>query len=55
MILQWGRHGSKIIDLQGKMVTPGLIDSHLHLSGVAFNLLDLDLIGVNQKLKCLIK
>lgn len=37
MILQWGRTGSNIVDLQGKMVTPGLIDSHLHLSGVAFN------------------
>ncbi|MFL6560046.1 MAG: amidohydrolase, partial [Bacillus sp. (in: firmicutes)] len=49
MILQWGRNGSKTIDLQGKMVTPGLIDSHLHLSGVAFNFLDLDLTGVKSK------
>ena len=32
MILQWGRKESKIIDLQGKMVIPGMIDSHLHLS-----------------------
>ncbi|MDQ0200147.1 amidohydrolase [Neobacillus ginsengisoli] len=49
MVLQWGRFGSDIIDLQGKMVTPGLIDSHLHLSGVAFNFLDLDLTGVKSK------
>ncbi|MEH7085209.1 amidohydrolase [Neobacillus drentensis] len=49
MILQWGRTGSNIVDLQGKMVTPGLIDSHLHLSGVAFNFLDLDLTGVKSK------
>ncbi len=49
MMLQWGRHGSEIIDLQGNMVTPGMIDSHLHLSGVAFNLLELDLIGVTSK------
>lgn len=49
MVLQWGSGGSKIIDLQGKMVTPGLIDSHLHLSGVAFNFLDLDLTGVKSK------
>ena len=49
MILQWGRHGSKIVDLQGKMVTPGMIDSHLHLSGVAFNILDLNLVGVTSK------
>ena len=55
MMLQWGRHGSEIIDLQGNMVTPGMIDSHLHLSGVAFNLLELDLIGLPQKTKCLIK
>ena len=49
MILQWGRHESNVIDLQGKTATPGMIDSHLHLSGVAFNLLDLDLIGVTSK------
>lgn len=49
MILQWGKHDSTIIDLQGKMATPGMIDSHLHLSGVAFNLLDLDLVGVTSK------
>lgn len=49
MILQWGKVGSTIIDLQGNMVTPGLIDSHLHLSGVAFNFLDLDLTGVTSK------
>lgn len=49
MILQWGRKGTNIIDLQGKMVTPGLIDSHLHLSGVAFHFLDLDLTGIKSK------
>lgn len=49
MMLQWGRPGKKIVDLQGKMVTPGLIDSHMHLSGVAFNLLDVDLVGVTSK------
>ncbi|WP_026567252.1 amidohydrolase [Bacillus sp. UNC41MFS5] len=49
MILQWGRMGANIVDLQGKMATPGLIDSHLHLSGVAFNFLDLDLTGVKSK------
>ncbi|MEH7504458.1 amidohydrolase [Neobacillus drentensis] len=55
MNLQWGRNGSNIIDLQGKMVTPGLIDSHLHLSGVAFNILDLDLTGVKSKSEMLNK
>lgn len=55
MIVQWGRHGSKIIDLQGKMVTPGMIDSHMHLSGVAFNILELNLIGVTSKSEMLHK
>ncbi|HEY2422001.1 MAG TPA: amidohydrolase [Neobacillus sp.] len=49
MLLQWGRSEAKVVDLQGKMVTPGLIDSHLHLSGIAFNFLDLDLTGVQSK------
>ncbi|WP_045516764.1 amidohydrolase [Neobacillus niacini] len=49
MSLQWGRTEASEIDLQGKMVTPGLIDSHLHMSGVAFNFLDLDLTGVTSK------
>jgi predicted amidohydrolase YtcJ len=55
MSLQWGRNGSKMIDLQGRMVTPGLIDSHLHLSGVAFHFLDLDLTGVKSKSEMLEK
>ena len=55
MTLQWGRAGSKIVDLQRKMVTPGLIDSHLHMSGVAFNFLDLDLTGVKSKAEMLDK
>lgn len=55
MTLQWGRSGSKIIDLQNKMVTPGMVDSHLHLSGVAFNILDLNLIGVTSKSEMLTK
>jgi predicted amidohydrolase YtcJ len=55
MNLQWGRAEAKIIDLDGKMVTPGLIDSHLHLSGVAFNFLDLDLTGVKSKSEMLDK
>lgn len=49
MNLQWGRNHATIIDLNGKVVTPGLIDSHLHLSGVAFHFLDLNLTGVRSK------
>ena len=55
MSLQWGRAGSTFVDLQGKMVTPGLIDSHLHMSGVAFNFLDLNLTGVKSKSEMLDK
>ncbi|WP_019120660.1 amidohydrolase [Brevibacillus massiliensis] len=55
MVLQWGRAGSRIIDLQGKMATPGLIDSHLHLSGVALHFLDLNLTGVKSKREMLDK
>ncbi|MDF2856020.1 MAG: hydrolase [Neobacillus sp.] len=55
MNLQWGDTGSKYVDLQGKMVTPGLIDSHLHMSGVAFNFLDLNLAGVTSKSEMLEK
>ncbi|KAB7706214.1 amidohydrolase family protein [Bacillus aerolatus] len=49
MVLQWGKNNAKVIDLQGKMVTPGLTDSHLHLSGIAFQYLDLNLTGVTSK------
>lgn len=49
MMLHWNSRGTKIMDLQGRMVTPGLVDSHLHLSGIAFYFLDLDLTGVGSK------
>lgn len=55
MVLQWGRNDAEMIDLQGKMATPGLIDSHLHLSGVAFQFLDLNLTGVSSKREMLEK
>lgn len=31
------------IDLQGKVMVPGLIDAHAHLMGIGFNLLNVDL------------
>src|SRR5690625_2817240 len=55
MILRWGRADSKVIDLQGKAVTPGLIDSHLHLSGIASSFLDLDVTGMTSKQKMIEK
>src|SRR5690625_7266683 len=43
MLLQWEHQTDETIDLQGKTVTPGLIDSHLHLAGIAGNFLDLEI------------
>src|SRR5699024_1852104 len=55
MLLQWGRLDNRVIDLNGKTVTPGLTDSHLHLSGIASNYLNLDLTGVTSKEELLSK
>ncbi|MGY6741366.1 MAG: amidohydrolase [Cecembia sp.] len=40
--------GSKteVIDLQGKTMTPGFIESHAHLMGIGYNKLDIDLMYV---------
>ncbi|WP_175453965.1 amidohydrolase [Psychrobacillus sp. OK028] len=46
ILLQWGRNGAEIIDLEGRTVLPGLIDSHLHISSVGINSLELDLTNV---------
>lgn len=42
MRLQWGKE-AHVIDLQGRTVTPGLIDSHLHLGWQGLTFLQLDL------------
>lgn len=55
MLLHWDNSDSETIDLQGKTVTPGLIDSHIHLSAVAQNFLHLDLTGVTSKQQMLKK
>jgi len=39
---------TKIIDLKGKIVTPGFIDTHVHISGFGRSLTTIDLRGVNS-------
>lgn len=39
---------TKVIDLKGKIMTPGFIEGHGHLMGVGFNELDLDLSQVKS-------
>lgn len=43
------REGTKLVDLGGRVVTPGLTDSHLHLCGIAGQFLHLNLTGVRSK------
>src|SRR5690625_1349323 len=38
----WKHEDTKVIDLKGKTVTPGLTDSHLHIGGIASQFLNLD-------------
>ncbi|WP_338469463.1 amidohydrolase [Niallia sp. XMNu-256] len=49
IILQWNRPSTVVIDLEGFTVTPGLIDSHLHLSMIADQSMNLNLTGVTSK------
>lgn len=46
---EWNQEDVNVIDLGGKAVTPGLTDSHLHLSGIAGQFLNLDVTGVTSK------
>ena len=41
--------GTKTVDLQGKMVIPGMIDSHIHPPGIALSeLYEVQLFGINS-------
>lgn len=40
--------GTEVIDLQGKIMTPGFIEGHGHLMGVGYNELNLDLADVKS-------
>lgn len=56
-IKPWTNKNTKIIDLKGKTVTPGFIDTHVHIRGFGRSLTTIDLRGINsikkiqQKLK----
>ncbi|WP_047982201.1 amidohydrolase [Ornithinibacillus contaminans] len=49
MLLHWKNPSTNVINLNGLTVTPGLVDSHLHLSLIANQFMNLDLIGVSSK------
>ncbi|WP_010096897.1 amidohydrolase [Ornithinibacillus scapharcae] len=53
MLLHWNNSNSQVINLGGRTVTPGLVDSHLHLSLIAEQFLNLDLTGITSKLDLL--
>ncbi|RXT04333.1 amidohydrolase [Ammoniphilus sp. CFH 90114] len=53
MLLQWGSPNAVTIDLLNHPVTPGLIDSHLHISSIGLKLLHLDLSGFGSKAELL--
>ena len=39
---------TRVIDLKGKTMTPGFIESHAHIMGVGYNRLNVDLMAVNS-------
>ena len=39
---------TKVIDLKGKMMTPGLIEGHGHIMGLGYNEMNLDLMGIKN-------
>lgn len=44
----WISDTTQVLDLNGKTVTPGLIDGHAHIMGVGYNRLNLDLMEVKS-------
>ena len=48
MALEYVGDSTQIIDLEGKTMTPGFIESHGHLMGLGDNELNLDLMGIKN-------
>ena len=46
--LKWKNEATELIDLEGKTMTPGFIESHGHLMGLGYNELNLDLMDVKS-------
>jgi predicted amidohydrolase YtcJ len=45
---QYKGEGTRVIDLEGKAMTPGLIEGHGHFMGLGYNELDLDLMNTTS-------
>lgn len=44
----WIGDNTRVIDLQGKMLTPGFIEGHGHIMGVGYNELNIDLLSTTS-------
>jgi len=47
-VMKWKGENTKVIDLAGKTMIPGMIESHGHLMGLGYNELNLDLMQVKS-------
>ncbi|MFM7852564.1 MAG: amidohydrolase, partial [Flammeovirgaceae bacterium] len=47
-VAQWKGEQTKMLDLQGKTMTPGFIEGHGHIMGLGYNEMELDLMGVKS-------
>ena len=41
---------TKVVDLEGKTMTPGFIESHAHIMGIGYNRINLDLLTTKSSL-----
>ena len=48
ILSSWRGSNTELVDLQGKFVTPGFNDAHVHLASAGLERLNLDLVGVKS-------